>query len=389
MTDNTDFMNIDKFSEKEWSAEWLYTPENARREAIALNFKGRKIKRLRFIGLCYDLRRDDIEEYAYLRLEGYEEKKRHLLASYDYISPEMPFPRAVEIDEPLLIQFEDGDVLEIESPRENEYRMSINHVPWWTHAEINNPNASADVIFSPCIGKCIESVDIVTDLSEKDPICRLYGSMSELVSRLEIRFNDGNGMCFSGLDDFCHVAYLNPVNEVGRMPFRQLKEALYNWEDIHIDEESNFEARTGTFYFGRKGAEWVKTPFLTIGPLHSNSALHIHDEDFLLFDWSIIMQIRDWFDEYANYEFTKAQWDEILSNAEKLLSFENPQSLFEYLLELEIMDWKGTDIFRYRWESQGKEFCQKKELFGKQLADMKLWSRLVLDPDDTMLIYGA
>ena len=61
-------------------------------------------------------------------------------SNYDSIPDELQYLRFAEIDEPLLIKFEDetesrsifydGDIFEIDTPQQPEFRMSMNSMGW-------------------------------------------------------------------------------------------------------------------------------------------------------------------------------------------------------------------------------------------------------------------
>ena len=54
----------DEFDGNEWSAPYMVHVNEIKDRIYGFNLVGRKIKDIRFIGLCYNLRREWIEEKA-------------------------------------------------------------------------------------------------------------------------------------------------------------------------------------------------------------------------------------------------------------------------------------------------------------------------------------
>ena len=103
----------DTFSSREWSAPTMVSPDEIRNKIDALALCGRKIKRMRLIGLSYFHTRDWVEEAAYRQVEHLPEEERQRKSNYLTIDPDMQFSRYAQIDEPILIEFEDGDIFEL------------------------------------------------------------------------------------------------------------------------------------------------------------------------------------------------------------------------------------------------------------------------------------
>ena len=177
------------FSSLEWSAPTMVSPEEIKRRLNSFKLTGRKITRLRFIGLSYFHTRDWIEESAYQSLpENMSEEECQRRSDYNSIDPALNLTRCSEIDEPFLICFENGDTFEIDAPQEPEFRFSLNCIPWNIDSGCNGPNLDANIFFAPCIGKRIVDVEVNTYFSDKDPMygCLIddSGEKHEMVSRI-------------------------------------------------------------------------------------------------------------------------------------------------------------------------------------------------------------
>ena len=187
---------------------------------------------MKMIGLSYNHAQDYIEDFAYGQLKHLDENERQHKSSYANIDPNMRFVRYAEIDEPILIEFEDGDVFEIDTPQEPEFRMSMNRIPWLINAGTNHPNIDANILFSPCIGQKIVSIDIVTYITDKHPMYNTafndYPYRRELVSDIILRLENGCGLKISAWYDFCTVECVDSNEKYNTITFSELKRALYN-----------------------------------------------------------------------------------------------------------------------------------------------------------------
>ena len=86
------------FSSQEWSAPAMVAPGEIRKRISSFKLEGRKIRKLRMIGLSYMLTRDWIESHAYDCLEPYEEEERKKRSDYRNIDPATPFGCVAQID---------------------------------------------------------------------------------------------------------------------------------------------------------------------------------------------------------------------------------------------------------------------------------------------------
>lgn len=382
-----------KFSAREWSAPTMVDPDKIRKRLEALKLEGRIIKRMKLIGLSYFHVRDWIESHAYDVLDQLDEEERQKQSNYNNIAPDILYGRNAEIDEPLLIEFEDGDVFEIETPQQSEFRFSMNCIPWWIDAGTNLPNLDANIFFSPCIGRTIKAIEVNTYITDKDPIWNDYFDeehfQRELVSNIILRLDDGNGISVgAAMLDYCEVALIDANKQFLMIPFQELKPALFNWEDLHIDQISGFEPEGSTFFFGEKGAEHTEEPFMTLAPESNASRLYISVSDFLLFDWVITWFTKQFFDEYGEYEFNSGQWSILLDEAEKIVHFEAFDDLFDYLTDHDILYRNGKNVFLSSLNCNGADFWKHKDEFKTQLKDMREWTKLVLSDNDSITIYG-
>lgn len=382
----TDNFTDNTFSSREWSAPTLHSVKEIRERLESFALPGRRIKRMRMIGMSYYHTRDRIEETAYRQLEHLTDAERQLKSDYPTIDPGMQFPRCAEIDEPLLIEFEEGDVFEAYTPQEPEFRMSMNCIPWHIAAGTNQPNVEADILFSPCIGQEIAAYEVNTYMADKDPMYRgAFDEPRELVSNVTLRLKNGLGLQISPYIDFCEVSCVDANNDWVKISFSELKGALFNWDDLHYDESTGFEAASCTLFFGEKGAKHVQEPCITLSSSgRPDSRLHIYVEDFLVLDWCISLAVGGRFDEFGEYHFTHDEWYAILHDADMLLSVESFDILFDELIERQ----GKQDYMLRNLNSHGAAFWANRGKYTAQINDLRKWSDIVLYSDCGMDICG-
>lgn len=377
------------FSARAWSAPTLVLPKEIRERIDSFALCDRKIKRMRLIGLSYFHTRDWVEEAAHRQVEHLPEEDRQRRSNYPTIDPTMQFSRYAQIDEPILIEFEDGNVFEIDTPQDPEFRMSMNCIPWWINAGTNQPNIEADILFSPCIGQKVVSVEVNTYTTDKEPMFHSAFDdppyQREFVSDVTLRLENGVGLQISPDIDYCEVACVDTSNEWVKISFSELKDALFNWEDLHNDEATGFEAESHMLFFGWKGADHTHQPYMTLSSSgNKDSCLHISVTDFLMLDWCISLALENWFDEYGEYHFNHKEWYDLLDEACRILSADDFDALFD-----EFIKRQGEGNFMiWKLNSRGASFWKERNKYRTQIKDIREWSDLVLGLNDTMDIYG-
>lgn len=380
----------DRFSSEAWSAPRLTLPQEIRAQTDSFALYGRTIKRMQMIGMSYAHQGISIESTAYSQLMHLPEEEREHRSSYHNIDDEIVFTRWAEIDEPFMIEFEDGDVFEIDIPWESVFRMSMNRIPWYVEYEVNVPNLDAEVLFSNCIGRTITAVELNHTTFKYDPNS-LHSFEDEpyereFISDITLRLDDGTALRFYGRDDFCEVECIDADDEVITMRYGELKEGLQNWEDLHGDKVTGFEAESGTLYFNEKGEDYMGGIYLTLSSSSCReSRMYISDDDFLLMEWCISRVVGEWFDECSFYRLSSSEWYGILEDADRLLradtAAEMAKTLDAWLNEAEYMA-KNHKLDRSAlWNSRTH--------YRRQIKDLRAWSRLVLKDDDVIYICGV
>ncbi len=365
-----------EFNAKEWSAPVMSDPEEIRDRLDSMDLVGRKIETLRFVGMDYIHTQDHLEEYAYNSLSQLEEDERQRLSDYDLIDSGVLLGRCAEIDEPLQIGFEDKDSFEIDTPQDPEFRFSLNYIPWHICEGTNLRNVDADMLFSPCIGKTIKSVEVETRQAEKDPMYGNYlkedHSPRELAAAVVFVLQDDSRLRISPHWDFCHVALYDRNEQMEEITFGELKEGLYNWEDLHIEKATGFRSDSGHLYFNDLGRRHVGSPYQSVSC--GESEFFINYDDSLLLNWSVISYLKRPLDSYEELKLDAAQWEGILRDAEYMSRFESFDDLFDELLGRNITDESGKNTMLFYLNGYGADLWKKRKIHCSIVADIRRWT---------------
>lgn len=383
-----------EFSPKEWSAPTMVSPVEIIDRIDSFSLCGRRIKHIRFIGHSFYHTREWVEEAAYNCLDSLPEEERQRLSNYGNITPDMQYVRAAQIDEPIIIEFEDGDRFEIDTPQASEFRMSLNCIPRSIESKYGVPNIQASILFAPCIGQLISEVKVNTYSARKDP---MFASAfeeppyeRELVSEVELILEDRSRILIGPYIDFCSVDYLDHNKNAITIPFSDLKTALVNWEDLHVDESIDFRAESHTLFFGEKGAEYAEAPYLTLVAAEADDkhSIYIGVDDFTLIAWCVSRITGCFFDEYEDYSLKKSDWVSILKEAQSLLATASFDELFDKVVGWNIKYSNGSNYMLSELNSSGAGFWKNREKYRKQIDDLIRWTALAIKENGKLEIYG-
>ncbi len=143
------------FSFWTWSAPVLQTPEEVVAKVHELKIINRVVKDIRAIGHNYGFMSSD-KCYDIFKAMHCNDAKA--LSTLD-------FECCIEIDEPMLIQFEDGDILGIDFSEGSSIRLEMNTLPWDILPGTSERNFHANQMFSDILGKRIADALFTTSLN--------------------------------------------------------------------------------------------------------------------------------------------------------------------------------------------------------------------------------
>jgi len=150
-----------EFSFWEWSAPILQTPEEALQKLKELQLEGRVIKDIISVGMGYGWTEDNICSVAdHVRDRFPTIIRKHCSEAEALLSSDCRFECRTTIDEPMLIVFEDGDILGISFDEGSCVRMELNTIPVTVSPGTNPKSVHTNKLFQSLIGKRIEEASV-------------------------------------------------------------------------------------------------------------------------------------------------------------------------------------------------------------------------------------
>ena len=233
--DGNDVFEDNRFWGKSWSADILQTTEEVRRAFEELEIVGRTVTHIRAIGLAYCLRCEWLDEWRYHYAARLTDEQRGGVEPEDWYDGAALYPRAVEIDEPVIITFDNGDRLEIDFSYDCCVRMSKNCFPPDIEHGINYNNFDANRLFSCFIGSTVTGLE--TEVDRAGPNILPYfvrgtdttEAGDEFIGALSIVFADASRLRFEcSVVGFGYISAVDSNERTLELPFKELKELLDN-----------------------------------------------------------------------------------------------------------------------------------------------------------------
>lgn len=193
---------------------------------VKLNLIGKTIKSVRIIGMDYFHSAYRMGEWWLdycdkhnipLKLKSEDEIPD---VNFSLVPDDLKEERIVELDEPIIIEFTDGQCLELLADEvDNIVAISFNEIPSNAKASINYNNIDGNVIFSSCLGKKIKDIRFISEHVNK-----------ESVPTISFILENGINMQISGWADYFDV-WLNKDGDKKKIlpiTWGELKKGLHN-----------------------------------------------------------------------------------------------------------------------------------------------------------------
>ena len=143
-----------------WSAPILQMPEEVSQFLRNAAIAGRRIEHIYSVGPAYNMSMEWMQNFAIVLSQQEGEKDNFIPPLIDFIPPETVFSRLILVDQPIIIQFDSGDCLEVLFAHGGEVRMSINKLPLDLTSPSGERNINMDIMFAEVIGKMITGIQI-------------------------------------------------------------------------------------------------------------------------------------------------------------------------------------------------------------------------------------
>lgn len=221
-----------KYNEWRNIAEELHSVRDTQEFFARFPLAGKTIRNIRILGHDYS-RYDYALEYIWEKYcEEYNvpEEIYELHNDVSKIDPsaipdDFADKRIVQLDEPFILEFTDGQRMELESSIfDNEILITFNEIPGNAEADINYNNIDGNVIFSNCLGRTINEVRFVPN----QPCGIIQNSADEeLIPEIVFVLDNNLELHINGWLDFFEI-WVSRINEEDIVPilWKELKKGI-------------------------------------------------------------------------------------------------------------------------------------------------------------------
>ena len=195
LSEGKDIFQDNLFNFWDWSAPILQSPNEVIQKVHELHLVDRTVKDIIAVGMGYNWNDYGIEEAVYNAIDNMHPLLKEQIPNPDAFLPKgLAIPCLAEIDEPLLIQFEDGDTLCISYDEGSCVRIALNTIPISIQPGSNKKTFHAGRLFDDMIGKRITAVE-VTASTECPDFTGSYGltiqEQQSYINKVDILYDDG------------------------------------------------------------------------------------------------------------------------------------------------------------------------------------------------------
>lgn len=224
--------------------QYLTTAEGVAEKVRELNLVGRVVEDIRAVGCGFNWTVRDVADHIHDTLDRLPERTDAMKDMEWHFPVEDRFDAEAIIDDPILIKFQDGDVLAIEFVCEGCLYMELNTVSWDTVNKPDNRTFHANRLFADMLGKQI--VDVITTVTMQKPISAdaNWCGMGEQLSYIEsvtLRNQDPDeykGLIFMGDIDYGIVGLLQNRAKYARLTASEAEkvvEGFVTMEDLCME----------------------------------------------------------------------------------------------------------------------------------------------------------
>ena len=215
-----------EFNFNEWKVDLIQEPNVLLKTLKEFNIKGKKIKNIRILGNVFDLI-DGLEEEIYKKTENKND------SDVENFKDDYEFKRIVEIDDPIIITFEDNDRLEIDYSEGSSIKIGLNSLPENIESKNFINNLDGNVMFSNCIGKSIigfqvsmqDDYELTWDFTGSYGI-ELPENQDAYISEFRILLSDSVSIVFKNFYDYGHVWTEDWLVDISTIKWEELKKGI-------------------------------------------------------------------------------------------------------------------------------------------------------------------
>ena len=307
------------FNPVNWSAETVTDVTAMRKLLDSFCLVGKRISNVWTESFDFLNNKEGLEDAVFSDLVdrlGLPEEAARAGSSIYALDERAEIIRGMEIDTPFVIEFDTRETFEMDVEIAPAYLISMNKIPVRL-LKGKYDNVNPGVMFSPVVGCTITAVDfkVVPE-----------GGQEDSVQAILFRLDNGFTLELEGFFDFLDVTLLDHKGKPCNVSVADLREGLFNYEDLHFDPATGFEAKNALLWFGWKGRQKLGeyavclTPILCgeMSRLSESVLVDIRDAVGIVFGlWSVRPE------SFANsrpVELSNAEWRAVLGDGDAFLS---------------------------------------------------------------------
>ena len=252
----------------EWQVPLIQDADVLEYFLSSLKLKGRVIKSIRAIGRCYNFGYWEIEEQV---------------EDISKIPDDFEFKTYLEIDEPLVIEFVDGDRLEIDFSEASSLKMGLNTLSPETTYGTNSNNLDVNYVFSKCLNQ--EVIDYKVTRSDK--LTSEYTGSSGIpepkcnfIEKIEFMIGDDLKITFKPFFDYGEVTLTDKNDNILYVKWKDIKKSLTDewdeWEKEAQEKETDYMELESLMWQGR--SNWHKSLKIKNKPPRNKGKDHMIDK---------------------------------------------------------------------------------------------------------------
>lgn len=208
----------------DWNASGISDIEALRKNINGMQLVGRTIKDIRFISHVYNTNEDELMDELGFVSEHYFNRSLDWFIQLADIDDSYPYPLRIQLDEPVLIRFEDGNQLEVDTGSAGEFNAKMNSIPWDAQGTMCWENVNPSILLDFCIGGKIQDVT-VNEFNPKENKDR------RIIADVTIKFSKDEHI-YNMVFESCYGTYmlLTVINDDGfviHCPFKKLLKSMY------------------------------------------------------------------------------------------------------------------------------------------------------------------
>ena len=371
----------DEFDWARWSAKSVSGVTEIRSLLDSFHLVGRKIWNVWTTSHDYLNDKDGLENAVYADLKeraGLSEYRAQTGSSIHALARHAKIPRRMEIDEPLVLEFDSRETFEMDVEIAPTYRISMNRIPLRL-LEGKFGNINPGTMFSPVLGRTIISVELST-IPEGGP-------EDDSVESVLLRLDNRNTLEIRGFYDYLEVYLLDSTGKPRHASIESLRKGFFNYQDLHFDRRTGFEAKNGVLFFGGKGIRRIGpfpvavSPVTKGGTVPCDATAYANRRDALALVLALSAETSDVFSNRDPVVLSVEQWQETLKRAIALM--DSPR-----------LDRNDTPLARlffetpppshpHPWEKATDEdrMKRKRERCRMLLSELVRWSRKAVPVD--------